>query len=327
MQPHLQRFTCRLLAAAVTGLLMSGVARADFPDRPLRIVVGYGPGTGPDVVARTIGQKLGEVLKQSTVIDNRAGAGGQIGAQAVAKGAPDGYTLLLAEVGSIAIAPAAFGKLPYNPAKELAALSEVARSDFVLVVPPSSPASDVAGFVKAARAKSDKINVGTFGAGTPGHFGAEMFAEMAGFKIEPVHYRATGDAVTALIAGDVQAEFITTGLAAAQVKGGKIRALATTASQRSPQLPDVPTFAESGYPKADLTVWFAFFVPMATPDAVQDALARAIVAATRDAEVKARLQEAGFSVLGTGRTEATRMVRDETRRWAQIVKASGFKGD
>jgi tripartite-type tricarboxylate transporter receptor subunit TctC len=316
--------------ATAAGLLLAGAARAEFPDRQLRVVVGYGGGTGPDVVARTIGQKLSEILKQSLVVDNRAGAGGQIGAQAVAKGTPDGYTLLLADVGSIAVAPSAFSKLPYTPLKELAALSEVARSDFVLVVPMKSPVTDVASFVKRAKAtqsKGEKINVATFGGGTPGHFGAEVFAAMAGFKIEPVHYRATGDAVTAIIAGDVEAAFVTVALATPQVKGGTMRGLATTSPKRAVQLPEVPTFTEAGYPKADFTSWFAFFVPAATPDAIQETLSRAIVTATRDPQVRAKLEEGGFSVIGTSRAEASQMVRNETQRWAQVVKATGFKGD
>ena len=320
----------RTLLAAAALALVSTLAHADFPDRPVGLVVGFPPGAGPDIVARAIGQKLGDVLKQSVVIDNRPGAGGQIGAQAVAKSAPDGYTLLLGEVGSISIAPAAYGKLPYDPAKELVGLSEVVRSDFVLVVPATSPAKSVADFTQGARAqaaKGEKANFGTFGAGTPGHFSAEVYADIAGFKVEPVHYRTTGDAVTAIIAGDVQAAFVTTAFAAAQIKGGKMRALAVTAPQRVPQLPDVPTFTEAGLPKIDISAWFAVFVPAGTPEAVQETLNRAVVAAVQSPEVKPRLQEAGFSVFGTGRADTVRMLRSEGTRWAQIVKASGFKGD
>ena len=189
--------SCRrvVLAAGALALLVPTLAPAQtYPERQVKLLVGFPPGTGPDVVARLIGQKLGENLKQSLVVDNRAGAGGQIATQAVAKSPPDGYNLLLAEVGSISIAPPAFSKLPYDPVKELTPVSEVVRSDFVLVVPATSPAKNVADFVKAAKAKPDRINFGTFGAGTPGHFGGEMLAEQAGFKIEPIHYRATGDA-------------------------------------------------------------------------------------------------------------------------------------
>lgn len=298
-----------------------------FPDRQVKLVVGFPPGTGPDIVARTLGQRLGEVLKQPLVVDNRAGAGGQIAAQAVAKSPADGYTVLLGEVGSISIAPAAYSKLPYDPAKELAAIAEVVRSDFVLVVPASAPAKTVAEFVAQFKGKKEKVNFGTFGAGTPGHFGAEVFGEMAGFAVEPIHYRATGDAITAINAGDVQAAFMSTALAMAQVKGGRVRALATTAPQRSAQLPDVPTFTEAGYPKADFAAWFALLAPAGTPPAVLDAWQRAAAASLQTPEVRSKLTEAGFTVSNVSRADTEKMLKAEAQRWAQVVKATGFKGD
>jgi tripartite-type tricarboxylate transporter receptor subunit TctC len=319
-----RRLLCALLAA---GLLLAPAARAEFPDRPLKLVVGFPPGTGPDIVARTLGQRLGEVLKASLVVDNRAGAGGQIAAQAVAKSAADGYTVLLGEVGSVSIATAAYSKLPYDPAKEFAAVAEVVRSDFVLVVPAASPAKTVAEFVAAHKGRKDKVNFATFGAGTPGHFGAEVFAEMAGFSVEPIHYRATGDAVTAIAAGDVQAAFMSTALALAQVKGGRVRALATTAPQRSPLLPELPTFTEAGYPKADFSAWFALLAPAGTPPAVLDALQRATAASLQTPEVRQKLQEAGFSVSSVSRADTEKMLKAEAARWAAVVKATGFKGD
>ena len=313
----------RHFTAAVAAFASPLGAFAQGAERQIKLIVGFPPGTGPDVVARTIALKWGTQM----VVDNRAGAGGQIATAAVAKSAADGTTVLLGEVGSISIAPAAYAKLPYDPARELVVISEVARSDFVLVVPAASPSRDVKGFVDAARAEKDKLNFATFGAGTPGHFGAEVFADLARFKVEPVHYRATGDAITALVAADVKAAFVSTALAVAQLKGGKLRALATTAATRSAQLPDVPTFAESGYPKLDIAAWFALFAPAGTPEAALETLNRQAVAVMQSAEVKQRLQEAGFSVLGSTRAEAERMVKAEAPRWASIVKASGFKAD
>lgn len=298
-----------------------------FPDRPLKLVVGFPPGSGPDVVARHLGQKLAEQLRQQVVVDNRAGAGGQIAAQAVARAPADGYTLLLGELGSISISPATYSKLPYDPPKDFQAVSEVVRSDFALVVPATSPTQSVAEFVAAARAQKDRVNFGTFGAGTPGHFGAEVFADLAGFKVESVHYRSTGDAITAIIAGDVKGAFVSTALATAQVKGGKMRALATTASQRLAVLPEVPTFTEAGYPKADFASWFAVLVPAATPGPVVDLLNRQIVTALQSPELRQKLQEAGFNVIGSSRADTERMLKAEAARWAGIVKASGFKAD
>lgn len=325
--------TRRLALASAAALLLApallpatALAQA-WPDRPLRLVVGFPPGSGPDVVARVLGQKLGELAGQPLVVDNKTGAGGQIAAQQVAKSPADGSTLLLAEVGSISIAPAAYRKLPYDPAKEFAGVSEVVRADFVLVVPVSSPHKTVAEFVAAARAKKDSVNFVTFGAGTPGHFGAEMFAEMAGFKVESLHYRATGDAVSAIISGDAQGAFVSTALAMAQVKGGKLRALATTAAQRSPLLPEVPTFTETGYPKADFSAWFAVLVPAATSPAALEAMNQKVAAAVKSPEVRQKLQDAGFSVLGTSRADTERMLKAEAQRWAAVVKTTGFSGD
>ena len=320
--------TATSLTLAVGALALPTVAAAQaYPDRPVKLIVGFPPGTGPDILTRLVGQKLEAGLKQSVVVDNRAGAGGQIATQAVAKSQPDGYTLLVGEVGSIAIAPPAFSKLPYDPAKELAVVAEVARSDFLLVVPVQSPHKTVADFVKAGKASKDSVNFATFGAGTPGHFGGEMLAEQGGFKVEPIHYRATGDAITAIVSGQVEGAFVSTALGAAQIKGGKMRALATTAKARSPLLPDVPTFTEAGMPKVDFSAWFAIFAPANTPAPILEALSKQAVDAAQSAEVKQKLTDAGFTVTGTSRAEADKMVKSEFPRWAAIVKQSGFKGD
>lgn len=298
-----------------------------YPDHSVKLTVGFPPGSGPDVVARLIGQKLGETLKQTVVIDNRAGAGGQIATNGVAKGTPDGYNILLAEVGSIAIAPPAFSKLPYDPAKELQVVTEVVRADFLLVVPTTSKYKTIAEFMAGGKAAKQSVYFATFGAGTPGHFGAEILAEAGGFDAEPIHYRSTGDAVTSIINGDVAGAFVSVALGSAQIKGGKMRALATTAKQRLPTVPDVPTFAESGLPKVDFSAWFAFFVPAGTPDAVVDKLNKALVESTQSPEVKQKLVAAGFSVTGTSQAEAEKLVKSEAPRWEKIVKQTGFKGD
>ncbi len=318
----------RIVLAAALALALPLAAQAQsYPDRAVRLSVGFPPGTGPDVVARLLAQKLETSLKQSVVVDNRAGAGGQIATQGVAKSPADGYHLLLGEVGSISIAPPAFSKLPYDPAKELAPVAEVVRSDFLLVVPAQSAHKSVADFVKASQTLKDRVNFATFGAGTPGHFGAEMLAEHGGFQVEPIHYRATGDAVTAIVAGDVQAAFVSTALGTAQIRAGKMRALATTAGSRSPLLPEVPTFTEAGMPKVDFSAWFAIFAPADTPAAVLDLLSRQVVAAVQSPDVKQKLVEAGFTVTGTSRAQTQQMVKDEAPRWAAVVKATGFKGD
>ncbi|CAM4149176.1 Bug family tripartite tricarboxylate transporter substrate binding protein [Bordetella tumulicola] len=315
----------RLILTAL--LCLPAAVFAQYPDAPIRLNVGFPPGTGPDIVARTLSQQLGERLKQSVVVENRAGAGGQIAAQAVARSPADGYTLLLGEVGSISISPATYNNLNYNPAKDFAPISEVVRADFVLVVPATSPYKDLADFVNAGKDTKDRVNFGTFGAGTPGHFGAELFAREVGMQIEPVHYRSTGDAVSALISGGVQAAFVTTALAAPQVKGGKMRALAITGAQPSATLPGVPTFGQAGYGKVDFGAWFALFAPAGTPDAILDRLQTESAAALRTPEATRTLGDAGFTIVGSTRQDLQRLLQTEAERWTAVVKATGFKAN
>lgn len=316
-----------LLACLVACVPFAAFSQA-YPERPVKLVVGFPPGTGPDLVARSVTQKLGDGFRgQPLVIDNRVGAGGQIAAQGVAKSPADGYTLLLGEAGSISIAPAVYNKLPYDPEKQLVPVVELARSDYVLVVPTSSPAHDVKGFVASARNTAKRLNFATFGIGTQAYLGAEMLADVAGFKIEPVHYRETGAAITDLITGNVQAAFLTPAMAAAHVGAGKMRALAITAPARSPLLPGVPTFAEAGWPQVDFSAWFTIFAPAGTPAPVIEILNRQLAAAVQHPDVRRVMQEAGFKVTGSTQKDSEKMVKSEAVRWAAIVKEKGFKLD
>ena len=288
------------LALAACALLLAPAVQAQsFPDKSLRMSVGFPPGSGPDVLARLVAQRAGELLKQPVVLDNKPGAGGQIASQQVAKSPPDGYNLLLAEAGSISIAPAAFSKLPYEPARELVGVAELAYADFVLVVPTESPYKTLADMVRANKGKAEPLNFATFGAGTPGHFGAAEFADQAGFKVEPIHYRSTGDAVSAIVSNSVAGAWVSVAVANGQIKGGKMRGLAITATQRSPLLPDVPTVAEGGMPKLNFSAWLGVLAPVGTPAPVLDQLNKVLVDAVRSPEVRQKLVDAGFSVTGT----------------------------
>src|SRR5690606_4332728 len=191
----------RLLSCALLSLALPAIALAQYPSQPVRLIVGFPPGTGPDIVARLLGQEMSNTLGQNVVVENRAGAGGQIAAQSVARAQPDGYSLLLGEIGSLSIAPAAFTTLNYDAINDFAPVTEAVRADFVLVVPAQSPHKTLEDFITNAKADKQRVNFATFGAATPGHFGAELFAKHAGFSIEPIHYRSTGDAVTALVSG------------------------------------------------------------------------------------------------------------------------------
>lgn len=315
----------RLLGTAL--LCVPLTAAAQYPQAPVRLNVGFPPGTGPDIVARTLSQHLGARLNQSVVVENRAGAGGQIAAQAVARSPADGYTLLLGEVGSISISPATYTNLNYDPLRDFEPISEVVRADFALVVPARAPYKDVAAFIEAAKAATDRINFATFGAGTPGHFGAELFAREVGIKIEPIHYRSTGDAVSALASEAVHAAFVTTALAAPQVQAGTLRALAVTGAQPSAVLPGVPTFAQAGYDKVDFGAWFALFAPKGTPTAILDKLQAESAAALREPQAARTLDGAGFVVVGSTRQALQDLLDSEAKRWGEIVKATGFKAD
>nr|WP_315425855.1 tripartite tricarboxylate transporter substrate binding protein [uncultured Albidiferax sp.] len=313
-----------MLGAAALG--STGLARAAYPERPVKLVLGFPPGTSVDLVARTWGQKLGELLGQGVVVDNRTGAGGQIAAQAVAKSLPDGYTLLLGEVGAISIAPAVSAKLPYDPARELVGLCHVVSSDFVFVA-PASLASTLGEYVAWARARDDRVNFVTLGAGSPVHFGGDLFARAADFQVESVHFRTANDAVASLSSGDVHGGFASTTVAKSLVASGRIRALATAAAQRAPSFPQLPTFAESGFPRVVFTSWFTLFAPSAMPETLRESLSRAAITALAVPEIRARLQDAGFTVVGADAVQTQQMLKSEAERWAQAVKASGFKGD
>ncbi|GDY36297.1 tripartite tricarboxylate transporter substrate binding protein [Acidovorax sp. NB1] len=316
-----------LLVTALAAILPLSAGAQTFPDRPIKVTVGFPAGTGPDLLARVVGQRLSELFKQPVVIDNKPGAGGQIASQQVAKSAADGYSLLLAEAGSISIAPSAFTKLPYDPAREFVGVAELAWADFVLVVPATSPYASLMDMVAAKKGKSNPLNLATFGAGSPGHFGAVEFGLQANVKVEPIHFRNTGDAVTAIISGDVDGAWVSTAVASAQLKGGKMRALATTAKTRSPLIPSIPTTAEAGMPKLSFSSWLGILAPAGTPEAVLNEANRSLLSALQAPDVTSKLTEAGFTVTGANRSETNRMLKAEASRWSAIVKTSGFKGD
>lgn len=311
------------LAALVASAAVRPAAAQQYPARPLRLIVGFAPGTGPDIVARVVGQKLAEGLGQAVVVDNKAGAGGIIAAQEAARAAPDGYTIMLGEVGQLSIAPSSYAKLPYDPNRDFAPIGEAVNTDFVLVVGSQSGVDTLQGFVEQAKAQKD-LNFATFGAGTPGHFGAVAFADAAGLKAETVHYRSPADALGGLASGSVHAGFITVGVATSHVKAGRLRALATTGASRSAALPDAPTLTEAGYPLA-FAAWFGFVAPAGTPTDVLDTLSTVVAKAVQAPEVRTKLEGAGFRMVGSSRADFARLIQSDAARWGAIVKATGFR--
>ncbi|MBU8536466.1 Bug family tripartite tricarboxylate transporter substrate binding protein [Falsiroseomonas tokyonensis] len=313
-----------LLAGAALLPFAAPGARAALPDRPIRLVLGFPPGSGPDVVGRLLAEALRESWPAGVVVDNKPGAAGAIAAQEVARAAPDGTTLLFGEVGQLAMAPSTYARLPYDPARDFSAVAEVAAIDFAFVLPASLPVADLDSYVTWGKARP-QVFMGTFGAGTPGHFGAAMLAAEAGLRAEAVHFRATGDAMTAILGGDVQGMFGTIALVAPHVQAGRLKALAVTGPARAPLLPQVPTMAELGRPSLGFHAWFGLVAPAATPAPVLASLEEGVLRVLAAPPLRARLAETGFRPAGNGRVDFARMMQAETARWAEVVRATGFR--
>ncbi|MDQ7974158.1 MAG: tripartite tricarboxylate transporter substrate binding protein [Rhodocyclaceae bacterium] len=329
-----RRRALTLIASAALGLASALAAsqaaaqNAPYPNRPVRIIVGFPAGTGPDIVARLLAQKLSEGWGNlGVIVDNKPGAGGLIAANETVRAQPDGYTLMLGETGQLAIAPSSYSKLPYDPKKDFVPVSQVVTSNFMLVVNPAKvPARNVKEFVDWTRQQKG-LFMGTFGAGTPGHFGAYLFGDAIGIKPEPVHYKNTGDALAGLMSGDVSGAFASVGLATPNVKAGKLVALASSGEGRSAGLPDVPTFREQGYPQLVFNSWFGIVAPARTPPEIVARLEADIRKAMQSPDGKTRMEDAGFGVTGTTAQEFARIIDSDTVTWGKAVKATGFKAD
>ncbi|MEY2684419.1 MAG: hypothetical protein RJA09_1563 [Pseudomonadota bacterium] len=314
--------SCWLISGA------SAHAQSGYPERPVRIVVGFAAGTGPDMVARLLAQRLSAQWGGvGVVVDNKPAAGGTVAAAEVARSKPDGYTLLLAATGQLSIAPSTYSQLPYNPAKDFTPISNVAESEFVLLVNPQKvPAKNGPEFVRWGKGQKP-LFMATFGAGTAGHFGAYILGDELGVKPEVVHYRATADALGGLYNGDVQGVFASVGLAAAQVKSQKLLALGSTGSTRAHTLPDVPTFKEQGLPQLGFTTWFGIVGPAGLPGKVAQKLNADVLGALHTAETRQKIADAGFKALGTSPEQFRLTIDADTRLWAKAVAATGFKAD
>jgi tripartite-type tricarboxylate transporter receptor subunit TctC len=325
---HLRR--CFVLAAALLAPVLPAHAQepaADFPSRPIRIVVPFPPGGATDIAARLLAERMGEHWKQPVTVDNRPGAGGNIGSDLVAKSAPDGYTLIMGVTGSHAINTSLYAHLPYDPIKDFAAISQVAVVPNVVVVHPSVPAATLQELVALARREPGKLNYASLGNGTAAHLTMEMFKTAAGIDITHIPYKGSAPAVADLIAGQVQVMIDGLPSALPYVKAGKLRALAVTSAHRSPAAPELPTIAESGYPGFSADAWSGLFAPAGTPRAVVDKLAletRRILALP---EVRQRLAGLGAEAVGSTPSEFTQHVRNEIDKWARVVKASGARVD
>ena len=315
-----------VLRTALAAPLMLPFARAAlaFPDRPVRLLVGFPPGTGPDLVARLLADALREAWPGGMVVENRPGAAGHIAAQEAARATPDGHTLLFSEIGQLSMAPSTYARLPYDPARDFAPVARLVTADFGFVVPAALPAADLDAYVALARQRP-QVFMGTFGAGTLGHFGAVMLAQQAGFRQESVHFRATGEGMTALLNGDLQGMFGSVALVAPHVRGGRLKALATTGPERSALLAQVPTMRELGRPGLEFEAWFGVSAPAATPASALATLEGAILRALANPANRSRLEEAGFRLAPQDRTAFGAQIAADRQRWAEVVRQTGFR--
>ena len=316
-----------VLASAVAALACSAVqAQADYPNRPIRIVVPFSPGGAVDGPTRVVAQELSKRLKQQVNIENKPGAGATIGSAEVAKAPADGYTLLLASQTN-AISASLYPKLPFAPIDDFVGISLLGREPGVLVVHPSTPYKTVAELVAAAKAKPGELNYASSGNGSGQHLFMAQFASMAGVKLTHVPYRGSAQATNDLIAGVVQMSIPGTAAMVQHIRAGKLRPLATTGSTRSPQLPDVPTLAESGLSNFAAYVWMGLLAPKGTPAPIIERLHRELKAVMAQPEVKAYFVEAGIESVASTPAEMDKYFRDERDHWARIVKESGAKVD
>ncbi len=313
--------------AALASFAPAASAQA-YPNTPVRIIVGFAAGTGPDIVARQLAQELSKAWGGAGVIvDNKPGAGGLIAAQEAARAQPDGYTLMLGETGQLSIAPSSYSKLPYDPVKDFAPVSHVVSSELALLINPQKvPARNVKDFVEWTKTQKG-LFMATFGAGTPGHFGAYMFGEAVKVKPAVVHSKTPADALGGLFGGDVSAVFASIGLSTPNVRGGKLFALGSTGATRTSSLPEVPTLKEQGYASLEFASWFGIVAPARTPVEILNKLNADIVKAVSAPEAKAKLEELGFRVTGTSRDQFARIIAADTVTWGKAVAASGFKAD
>ena len=317
----------RFAATVVAGLLGATVAQAqDYPNRPIKVVVPFSPGGAVDGPMRAIAQELGKRLNQQIVIENKPGAGATIGSEMVAKAAPDGYTLLLASQTN-AISATLYSKLSFNPIDDFVAISLLGREPGVLVVHPALPVKSVAELVAYAKERPGQMNYASSGNGSGQHLFMAMFASMAGLQLVHVPYRGSGQATTDLLGGTVPMSMPGTAGMVKHIKAGKLRPLATTGVMRSPQLPDVPTLAESGLAGYSAYVWMGLLAPKGTPPAIIERLHRELKASLTAPEVKAFFNEAGVEIVGSTPAEFDAYFREERERWARVVKETGAKID
>jgi tripartite-type tricarboxylate transporter receptor subunit TctC len=318
----------RSLFPAFVALAAFSAAHAQtYPVKPIRFIVPFAAGGGTDIVARTVGAKLSEAVGQPVIVDNRAGAAGTIGAEAAARSAPDGYTLLLASNGPIAINPAYYTKLSYDPLRDFTPVVLVTRMPFLLVTHPALPVRTVKDLVALAKKRPGELNYGSPGAGSTTHLANELLKSMAGINVVHVPYKGVAPAATDLMSGQVQILFGDLNTLVPHVKSARMRAIAVSGLQRSPLLPDVPSVHESGVPGYEATGWFGVLAPAGTPPAIVERLNSAIMKGLAMPDLRERLAALGGEVAGGTPEQFGAHLRAEVAKWGKVIKAIGLKAE
>lgn len=316
-----------ILAGIALATAASALAQGTYPSRPVTLVVGFAPGGGSDITARTIAKKLTEYLGQNVVVENRAGAGGNIAAEYVSKANADGHTIFLGNVGALAVAPHLNAKLAYDLLRDFAPISMAVVFGNVLVVHPSVSATTLAEYVKEANSRPGGMPYGTAGVGSAGHLAGELFKMMAKANLVHVPYKGGGPAMSDLLGGQVPSLFASAPTAVGPVKAGKIRALATTGSKRSASFPDLPTIAEAGYPGYEATNWYAIVAPAKAPKEIIERLNRDIVRTLHDPETRDHLLSHGEEPTPTTPAELGSYMKREYETWGKVVKEAHIQAN
>lgn len=309
-----------LLALVLAGPVVSMAQDAGFPARPITLLVGFAPGGGTDQIARIMAPKVGELLKQTLIVENKAGGSGTIAAAAVARAHPDGYTLLMGHVSSNAMVPAVKAKVPYAPDKDFTPLTVVGSVPQVMTIPTALPVGNVQEFIALAKSRKGKLNYASSGVGTQQHFAAELFQLATGTEMTHVPYKGSGAAVVDLIAGQVDVNFDTLPSVLQHIKSGKLRALAVTTRQRVADLPEVPTLIEAGLKDFEIGAWYMVMGPANLPAPISTKLAAAFIQAANSPDIRAKLLALNTDVAASNPDQARAFLDHEIARWAKVAR-------
>lgn len=305
-------------------VLINDCGAQGYPEQPIRLVVPFAPGSGTDVIGRLVSQKLAEIWRHTIVVDNRAGAAGNIGADVVAKAAPDGYTILLGNIATHGTNPSLYKKLPYDAIRDFAPITLLSSDSPVLVVHPSVPAKNLREFIALAKARPGELNYGGAGIGSGSHLAAELLSSLAKIKLVHVPYKGSGQFLTALVAGEISMGF--TGMLSISpfIKGGRLRALAVSGNKRLAIAPEVPTLAEAGVPGFAVDFFYGVLAPSGTPAAIIAKLNEGFVRALREKQVREHLENQGSQLYGSTPEQFAAFIRAEIQKWDKVIKSAGI---